>query len=72
MQADRILFETLKSKHEILTALGEMPNQAEVEAASSLEDKIQKLDKHVTGDETLVLTSTRSYYFFSVTAASSL
>ncbi len=44
MEGDRIYMETLRSKHEILTALGESPDQAEIEAIEAFEKEMQELE----------------------------
>ena len=69
LERDRIYVETLKSKHEILTTLGETPDQAEIKAIAAFEKEIQELDTQAAGEETLVLTDTRSYYIFAIAVA---
>ncbi len=69
LESDRIYLETLKSKHEILTTLGETPDQAEIEAIAAIEKEIQELDTQAAGEETLVLTDTRSHHIFAIAVA---
>jgi hypothetical protein len=69
LESDRIYVETLKSKHEILTALGETPNQAEMMAITAFEKGIQELDTQAADEETLVLTATWSHHIFVIAVA---
>jgi hypothetical protein len=58
LEGDRIYVETLKSKHEILTTLGETPDQAEITTITVFEKEIQELDNETIDDESLVKTTT--------------
>ena len=66
LESDRIYVETLKSKHEILTTLGETPDQAEIKAIAAFEKELQELETQAAGEETLVLTDTRSHHIFAI------
>ena len=69
LEGDRVYVETLKSKHEILTALGETPDQAEITTIAAFEKEIQELETQAAGEETLVLTATRSHHTFTIAVA---
>ena len=69
LEGDRIYLETLKSKHEILTTLGETPDQAEIKAITAIEKEIQELDMQAAGEETLVFTATTSHHIFVIAVA---
>ncbi|MFC2055484.1 DUF4337 family protein [Chloroflexota bacterium] len=69
LEGDRIYVETLKSKHEILTTLGETPDQAEIKEITAFEKETQELDTQAAGEETLVLTATKSHHVFAIAVA---
>jgi hypothetical protein len=56
-QGDRIYVETLRSKHEILTALGEPPDQVEIEAIETFEKDMQDLEREAAIEEVMVITA---------------
>ncbi|MEA3440233.1 MAG: DUF4337 family protein [Chloroflexota bacterium] len=60
LQGDRNYVETLKSKHEILTALGKSPDQAEIEAVAAFEKEMRELAVEAADEEAIVLTSTHA------------
>jgi len=65
---DRIQQEIIKSKHEILTVLGEIPDQAEVQAMAAFDDEIQELGSEISNEESLVIDITKTHHFFAVAA----
>ena len=69
LEGDRIYVETLKSKHEILTTMGEIPDQTEIKAINAIEKEIQEYDTQAVGEETLVLTATTSHHIFVIAVA---
>lgn len=69
LEGDQFQVEIFKSKHEILTALGEMPDQAEVKAIASIEDEVQELKPQVDIEEDLVLSTMETHNFFAAAAA---
>jgi hypothetical protein len=66
---DRIYVETLKVKHEILTALGETPDQAEITTIAAIEEEMLELEIKTFDDESLVETTTRSHHIFAIAVA---
>ena len=69
MEGDRIYVETLRSKHEILTALGESPDQAEIEAIAAFEIEMQELETEAAEEEAMVITATSSNRIFTIAVA---
>jgi hypothetical protein len=69
LEGDRIYVETLKSKHEILTTLGETPDQAEITTIAAIEEEILELEIRTVGDESLVKTTTKSHHIFTIAVA---
>lgn len=69
LEGDRIYVETLKSKHEILTALGETPDQAEIATIAAIEEEILLLKIKRVGDESLVKTATKGHHIFAIAVA---
>ena len=66
LEGDRIYLETLKSKHEILTALGETPDPAEVETVVAFEEKMRELETDTAREETLALAGARADTVFAI------
>ena len=69
LEGDRIYVETLKSKHEILTVLGETPDQTEITTISAIEEEILELEIRTAGDESLVKTTTKAHHIFAIAVA---
>ena len=69
LDGDLVQLEVLKSKHEILTVLGEMPDQAEVKAIASFEDEVQELKTQADSEEGLVLSTMETHHVFAAAAA---
>ncbi len=69
MEGDRIYMETLRSKHEILTALGESPDQAEIEAIEAFEKDMQDLETEAAIEETKVITAISTHLIFAIVVA---
>jgi len=68
-EGDRNYVETLKVKHEILTALGETPDQAEITTIAAIEEEILELEIRAVSDESLVKTTTKSHHIFAIAVA---
>jgi hypothetical protein len=68
LEGDRNYVETLKSKHGILTALGETPDQAEITTITAFEKEIQELDNETIDDESRVKTTTEAHHIFAIAA----
>ena len=69
LEGDRIYVETLKSKHEILTAQGETPDQAEITTIAAIEEEMLELEIKTVGDESLVKTTTKAHNIFAIAVA---
>jgi len=68
-EGDRNYVETLKVKHEILTALGETPDQAEITTIAAIEEEMLELEIKTFGDESLVNTTTKAHHIFAIAVA---
>lgn len=66
LEGDRVEVEVLKSKHEILTALGKQPDEAEVERIRQYEERIEELEIEAEQEESLVLEETSVHYIFAI------
>ncbi len=69
LEGDRIYIETLKVKHEILTALGETPDQAEITTIAAIEEEMLELEIKTFDEESLVKTTTKSHHIFAIAVA---
>lgn len=69
LEGDRIYVEMLKTKHDILTALGESPDQDELETISSFEREMQELASEVVDEEAMVQTSSRANHLLTISVA---
>ena len=69
LEGDRVFVETLKSKHEILTILGETPAQAEISTIAAIEEEMLGLEIKTAGDESLVNTTTKGHNIFAIAVA---
>ncbi len=69
LEGDRNYVETLKVKHEILTALGETPDHAEITTIAAIEEEMLELEIKTFGDESLVITTTKSHHIFAIAVA---
>jgi hypothetical protein len=66
LEGDRVHVETLNSKHEILTALGETPNRVEVERVVAFEEEMRELKAGTAREEALALTADNTHLIFAV------
>jgi hypothetical protein len=66
LKGDRLQAETLKSKHEILLALGETPDQAEMERVEAFETEMRELEAEGAREEALTLSSTSAHQVFAI------
>ena len=66
LEIDRLDVELLKSKHEILTSLGESPDLGEIERISEYEGEIEELKTVGAGDETRILTAINEHQLFAI------
>jgi hypothetical protein len=69
LEDDRIYVETLRSKHEILAALGESPDQAEMEAIEAFEKEMRELEKESAVEEAMVITAISTNRIFVIVVA---
>ena len=66
LESERAYVETLKSKHEILTILGETPDPSEVAAVAAFEDRMGGLVASTAEDESEVHESADAHEIFAV------
>ena len=66
LEGDRGRVETLKSKHGILTALGETPDPAEIELVVAFEEEMRKLEAGSAREEALTHTITNAHVIFAI------
>jgi hypothetical protein len=66
LEGDRLSVETLKSKHEILLALGETPDQAEVKRIKAFEAEMRELDTEAACEEALALSSASAHQILAI------
>ena len=69
MEGDRIYVEVLKTKHEILAALGESPDQAEMEAIAAFEKEMRELETEDAIEEAMVVTAISTNRIFAIVVA---
>jgi hypothetical protein len=66
LEGDRACVETLKAKHEILTALGETPDPVEVEIVAASERETRELATVTAREEAMALANARTHLIFAV------
>lgn len=66
MEGDRLYVEILKSRHEILTAIGENPDPAEVAYAAQCAENLDDLEANVANEESLSLQTTNAHMVFAL------
>ena len=66
LEGARIEIEVLKSKHEILTAFGKQPDEAEVERIRQYEERIEEREIEALQAESLVLEEASVHYIFAI------
>ena len=69
LQGDRVYVETLKTKHEILTILGETPDKAEIATIAAIEEEMLGLEIKTVSDESLVKATTKDHNIFAIAVA---
>jgi hypothetical protein len=66
VQGERLYVETLRSKHEVLAALGQQPDPAETEIVTAFEARTQDLEMEAAQNERLVATAVNAHQLFAV------
>jgi hypothetical protein len=66
LESDRAYVEMLKSKHEILTALGETPDPVEIEAVVAFEEEMAELERETADEEALVRVSANAHEIYAI------
>jgi hypothetical protein len=66
LQGERLYVETLRSKHEVLTALGQEPDPAEKEIVAAFEASTLDLELEAAQNERLVATAVSAHQLFAV------
>jgi hypothetical protein len=65
LDKDQIAIEVLKTKHDILTSLGEIPQSSEIEQIKAYQSELEELTNQTQQEEGLVLTATFSHLIFA-------
>ena len=66
LEGDRVNVEILRTKHEILTSLGEIPDETELEAIRKFEKEILEIDAEVSEDEAVSQMTGQIHLVFAV------
>ena len=66
LEGDRVSVEVLKAKHDILISLGEVPDEAEIQAIEEFEDEIAKKRAEVTQEEGLAQAFGQTNLVFAI------
>jgi hypothetical protein len=66
LEGDRVSVEVLKAKHDILTSLGETPDQAEIEAIRAYELDIEEKRDEFAREEQLVQSIGQTHLIFAI------
>jgi hypothetical protein len=66
LEGDRLYMETLKFKHELLTALGETPDAEEVQALTRSQNDMRELESETAYDEETALTAVNTHMVFAI------
>lgn len=66
MESERAYVETLKSKHEILTILGETPDPSEIATVAAFEDRMQALEAYTSSEEAEVRVSADAHEIYAI------
>jgi hypothetical protein len=66
LEGDRLYVENLRSKHELLTALGQTPDSAEIERLAAFERELRELKVDTEREELLVRVTARAHQVFAI------
>ena len=66
LEGDRVSVEVLKAKHDILLSLGEIPDQAEIEAIRAFEMEIEQKREDFAEEERLVQAIGQTHLIFAI------
>lgn len=66
LEGDLVRVDVLKAKHEILTSLGETPDEAEIEAIRKFEEEIEKKRNEIVQEELLAQTFGQTHLIFAI------
>lgn len=69
LESDLLYVETLKSKHEVLAALGESADRDEVEEIEAFEEEVREMERQTDIEEVLVVSSINTNRILAVTVA---
>ena len=69
LEGDRVSVDVLKAKHEILISLGEVPDEAEIEAIRVFEEEIAQKQDEVFEEETLAQAIGQTHLIFAISVA---
>ena len=66
LEGDRVSTEILKTKHELLTNLGEIPNEKELETIREFEKEIEEKEIEVAQEERLAQLTGQTHLVFAI------
>jgi uncharacterized Tic20 family protein len=66
LEGDRVSVEVLKAKHDILTSLGQSPDEAEIEAIRAFEMEIEEKQAEFAQEERLVQSIGQTHLIFAI------
>jgi hypothetical protein len=65
LDRDQIVVEVLKAKHDILTSVGETPQQADIEQIKSYQSELEELTDLTQREEEFILRTTFAHLIFA-------
>lgn len=66
LEADHIRVDALRSKHEILTVLGETPDPGEVETLAAFEEEMREMEADTAREELIALRFAGAHTIFAI------
>jgi hypothetical protein len=66
LEGDQVRVDILKAKYEILSSLGEIPDEAESETIRELEEEIDEKRKEITQEENFFQTFGQTHLMFAI------
>jgi hypothetical protein len=66
LESDREYVETLRSKHEILAALGKTPDPAEIQKIAAFQEEARELEAETSREETRALSAASDHMTFAI------
>jgi len=66
LEGDRVEVEVLKAKHEILTSLGEIPDETDIKKIQAYEAEIDELEITTANEDVVILSMMNSHLMFAI------